>query len=71
MNIEGTESSRKSDMVTIELLKQRSLAYRENPSIELYIEEVLEEQKEHYGYVSNQVKLKKKFEIDQKVCQRL
>jgi hypothetical protein len=43
MNIEGAENSKKSELVTIELLKQRSLAYRESPSIELYIEEVLEE----------------------------
>jgi hypothetical protein len=41
MKIEGTGNNKKSELVTIELLKQRSKAFRESPSIDLFIGEVL------------------------------
>lgn len=58
MNIDGLGNDRKAEPVTVELLKKRSHAYKENPSIHVYIEEVLNQQKELYGYVSNEVKMK-------------
>ena len=67
MNIEGLTKERKSESVTIESLKRRLKAYRESPSIYLYIDEVLDEQKKNYGYVSKEVKLKKKFDIENEV----
>lgn len=43
MKIEGVEEAKSTKPVTIQMLKDRSAMYRKTPSVEIYINSVLEQ----------------------------
>ena len=67
MNIEGANKSNKP--ITIQMIKDKSPMYRKTPSIDFYIDSVLEQQQETYGLTSVHEKLQRKFLSELKACE--
>ena len=71
MKVEGAQDATITKPVTIQLLKNRSELYRKTPSIDYYIDSVLDQQKETQGLTSIRDKLKNKFVSQLKICEKL
>lgn len=71
MDIDGKVQGRKSEPITLQLMQNQSQQFKGTPGIDVYINAVLEQQQDTYGYVSKVEKHQAKLNLESLICDKL